>query len=253
MSEVLLADLRRAIEGAADCHQPTPERRFHKHDEYLSYGLKTADFRNVLKEFRPRFLELPLQGRLDLAAKLLGEHVGELGHAGIYIVALSVEELEPGHFPVLDSLMDDFRSWSQVDHFCGNVMQPLLWKYRDDTLVLVEEWNRSTNRWKRRASVVTFTRGVGETGEFTEEVLRLCENLVLDEEDIVQKGVGWALKDNLRSAPERVLPYIKELRRRGVSSTITLYAIRDLKGAEREAVLAVKKGKGKSGRCFGGL
>jgi len=26
-----------------------------------------------------------------------------------------------------------------------------------------------------------------------------------------------------------------------------------LKGAEREAVLAVKKGKGKSGRCFGGL
>lgn len=93
--------------------------------------------------------------------------------------------------------------------------------------------------------MVIFTRRVGETGEFTEEVLRLCENLVLDEEDIVQKGVGWALKDNLRSAPKRVLPYIKELRRRGVSSTITLYAIRDLKGAQRDEILAVKKGKGK--------
>ena len=90
--------------------------------------------------------------------------------------------------------------------------------------------------------MVTFTGKVGESGEFTGEVLRLCENLVRDSEDIVQKGVGWALKDNLRSAPERVLPYIKDLRRRGVSSTITLYAIRDLKGAEREEVLRVKKG-----------
>jgi 3-methyladenine DNA glycosylase AlkD len=88
---------------------------------------------------------------------------------------------------------------------------------------------------------------VGELGEFTEETLRLRENLIWDEEDIVRKGVGWALKDNLRSAPMRVLPYIKELRQREVSSTITLYAIRDLKGAERQAVLAVNEGSGTKG------
>jgi 3-methyladenine DNA glycosylase AlkD len=88
---------------------------------------------------------------------------------------------------------------------------------------------------------VTFVRKIAKSGEFTEEVLHLCENLIWDEEDIVQKGVGWALKDNLRSAPDRILPYIRDLRQRGVSSTITLYAIRDLKGAKRQEVLAAKK------------
>ncbi|UCG22883.1 MAG: DNA alkylation repair protein, partial [Chloroflexota bacterium] len=59
--------------------------------------------------------------------------------------------------------------------------------------------------------------------------------------DLVQKGVGWALKDNLRGDHDKVLAYVKELRRQGVPSTITLYAIRDLKGEERQAVLAIKK------------
>lgn len=241
MIETLTADIRHAIETVTGRLHPKPERRFHKHREYRSYGLRTPDFHKMMKEFRPRFLGCSLQERLDLAAQLLKEHIGELGHVGIYVVALSVEELGPNHFSILDRLPDDFRGWSQVDHFCGGVMMPLLWKYRQETLSLLEAWNRSPVRWKRRASVVTFTRKVGKSGEFTGDVLRLCGNLVRDAEDIVQKGVGWALKDNLRSAPERVLPYIKNLRRQGVSSTIILYAIRDLKGARREEVLSVKK------------
>ena len=64
-----------------------------------------------------------------------------------------------------------------------------------------------------------------------------------DSHDLVQKGVDWALKDTRRGAKEKVLEYVKyvkDLRRRGVLSTITLYAIRDLKGAERKAVLEIR-------------
>jgi 3-methyladenine DNA glycosylase AlkD len=241
MVEKLIFDLRRAIENTTGRSHPVADRRFHKHNEYLSYGLKTADFRQILKAFRPRLLKVALKERLDAAAHLIGKHVGEFGHIGIHLVALSLNELKPYHFPSLDRLLDDFRSWSHVDHFCFEVMQPLLWKYRDETLALVKEWNRAPVRWKRRASVVIFTRKVGESGEFTDEALRLCENLIWDKEDIVRKGVGWALKDNIRSAQKAVLPFIKDLRRQGVSSTITLYAIRDLKGAERNEVLSIKK------------
>lgn len=94
--------------------------------------------------------------------------------------------------------------------------------------------------WKRRASVVTFTRKIWESGEFTDEALELCDNLIWDKEDYVRKGVGWALKGNMRGAKERVLDYVKSLRRKGVSSVITLYAIRDLRGKERETVLNIK-------------
>ncbi len=241
LNDVLLEDVHHAVKAAAGFRRPRPERRFHKHKQYVSYGLYGRVLDEILKKFRPRFLELSLPDRLRLAAGLLAEHIGELGHAGIHLLALSAEALEPSHYDYLDLLLDDFRSWSHVDHFCTEVVKRLLENHRQATIGLLKKWNRSANRWKRRASVVSFVRGVGESGLFTDDVLRLCENLIWDAEDIVRKGVGWALKDNLRSAPDRILPYIKELRRKGVSSTITLYAIRDLKGAKRKEVLAVRK------------
>ena len=133
-----------------------------------------------------------------------------------------------------------FTGWSHVDDVCIAVIQPLLRAHRSETLALLERWNGSANRWKRRASVVAFVRKIGESGEFTEDALRLCENLAFDRQDLVRKGVGWALKDLMRGDRERVLEYVKELRRRGASSTVTLYAIRDLDGRERQEVLAVR-------------
>jgi len=239
----LIGELHQAILNITGHPHPLADRKFHKHDEYLSYGLKASDFRKIMKEFHSRFSELSLQEKMDLASRLLQEHIGELGHAGLYVLTLSVKELGPKNFVYLDGLPQHFRSWSHVDHLSLGVMQPMLWSHRKETLELLEEWSFSPIKWKRRASIVAFTRNAAKMGEFTKEVLRLCENLIWDKEDIVQKGVGWALKDSLRSAPERILPYIKNLRQRGVSSTITLYAIRDLKATKRQEVLAVKRNK----------
>lgn len=237
--DALAADIRAAIAAAAT-GPPTPDRKFNKDDEFIAYGLKTDLWRAVMRPFRPRFAALSLNERLDLAEALLAQRIGELGHSAIYVLALSVRELGPQHCERLDRMADDFTGWSHVDDVCITVLQPLLLAHREATLALLDRWNGSPNRWKRRASVVAFVRKIGESGRFTEEALRLCENLVRDPEDLVQKGVGWALKDVMRGDPKRVVPYVKDLRRRRVPATITLYAIRDLKGAERNAVLAVR-------------
>lgn len=242
MKPNLAIEIEEAIRSAAGDRHPQPERRFHKHDEYISFGLYTSDFWIIMKSFKTRILALGLDDRVVLSECLLTEHIGEFGHAGIHVLALSAGELEPAHFSSLGKLLNDFRSWSHVDHFCADVIKRLLIEYPDETIKLLKAWNKSPNRFKRRASVVAFTRGVASSGQFTDEALSLCDRLIWDPEDIVQKGVGWALKDNMRSSPERVKNYVKELRSLGVSSTITLYAIRDIKGEERQEILAIKKG-----------
>jgi len=110
-------------------------------------------------------------------------------------------------------------------------------------LRLLQKWNRSQNMWKRRASIVAFVWKIGSSGEFTDEALDLCENLIWDEEELVLKGVGWALRDNMQGAKNRVIEYVKSLRRRGVSSKVTLYAVENLKGKERKEVLRIKPEK----------
>ena len=247
MSESTLArEISEAIAAVAS-REPTAGTIFNKPgEEYVAYGITAPDLRRAWKPFRSRILDLAPDERLDLAAQLLAAHVGEIGHTGIHVLALGVPEIGPKDFPALDRMLDDFRGWSHVDDFCGSVLQPLLERYPDAVLKLLDGWTRSPNRWKRRSSVVAFTRKVGESGRYTDTALDFCGRLAFDREDLVQKGVGWALKDCLRGAPERVLAFVKELRRRGAPSTVTLYAIRDLGGQKREEVLAIKPRRSRS-------
>ena len=234
-------EIEAAIVAAAGGREPAAGSIFNKPgEEYVAYGITAPELRRAWKPFRSRILDLSRPERLDLAARLLAAHIGEIGHAGIHVLALSTPELGPKDLPALDRMLDDFRGWSHVDDFCSSVLQPLLERYPEAVLKLLDRWTRSPNRWKRRSRVVAFTRKVGESGRYADTALDFCDRLAFDAEDLVQKGVGWALKDCLRGAPDRVIAFVKDLRRRGAPATVTLYAIRDLKGARREAVLAIK-------------
>ena len=225
-------------------------RRFsetmHKIPGVKSYGLTTPEIHAVRREFRDHFSRLTTEQRLKLGRRLLKNAFEEPKHIGIGLIAMSLHALPPSRFDLLDELMGRCNSWSITDSFSLDVMQPLLERFPARTLALLRQWNRSDHLWKRRASVVTFTRKAGASGHWTEPALALCENLVNDPEDLIRKGVGWALKDLMRGDETRVIEYVKDLRRRGVSSTVTLYAIRDLTGAKRKAVLAIK-GPGREG------
>jgi 3-methyladenine DNA glycosylase AlkD len=234
-------DVEAAIAREAGGRRPASDTIFNKPgEEYVGYGLKVPALYRVFRSFKVQILDLTLEQRLDLAARLLKRRIGEVGHAGIHVLRLSAKSLSPKHFRAIEKMADDFTGWSHVDDFCDGVLQPMLQLYPEQTMRLLERWTRSTNRWKRRSSVVAFTRKLGASGQYVDQVLTFSDRLAFDPEDLVQKGVGWALKDNMRGNKRRVLAYVKELRRRGAPSTVTLYAIRDLKGAERDAVLAIK-------------
>lgn len=219
-------------------------KRYHKYEGYESYGLLTPVLRNLLKQHKKDIQALDCKDTLTLAQRFFSSHIEEQVLTGNYVLQLKIDCLNPSKLNYLDKVLDHFRSWSQIDDFCvegGKVLHPLLLKYPKETLALLKKWNKSSNMWKRRASVVPFTRKVGESGKFTKEGLELCANLVWDKEDLVQKAVGWALKDMMRGNKQKVLDYVKQIRESGVPSTITLYAIRDLKGKERQEVLSISR------------
>ncbi len=125
MTGKLISDIHQAIRNITGRQNPVPDRQFHKHDEYLSYGLSVSEFRNLIKEFQPQFLKLSLQESMDLAERLLQEHVGELGHVGLYILTLIVKDLTPQHFTYLDGLPEHFRELvSCRPHRYGSVTAP---------------------------------------------------------------------------------------------------------------------------------
>ncbi len=239
-AEQLYTGLVQAIRQRGDPAVVAKARQWFKNQNYRPYGMWASGYKEVERQFRKDIQQLPLRGRLHLARWLVLSGFAEEIDFANATLTWSVKAFGPGDFAYLDEHLNHFHGWSNTDDFCVHVLQPLLLRYPNQTLALLRDWNVSENPWKRRASVVTFVRKVGALGKFTHPALELCENLLSDHEDLVQKGVGWALKDLMRGDNRQVLEYVKSLRRRGVPATITQYAIRDLKGAERQAVLDIK-------------
>ncbi len=224
-----------------------PDSKYEKHVAEMIktpgvqwYGIRTPDVDALIKGFEPQFERLSPHQRLRLAKRFYRSGYVEQSSFGLRLVQMTLDAITPDNFDFLDEVIVHCNNWGTCDSFALNVVQPLLDSHYHETVALLREWNSSDNLWKKRASVVVFTRDAGTSGLYTNLVLELCDNLVDNPEELVQKGVGWALKDNLKGNRKVVLEYIKDLRRRGVPSTITLYAIRDLKGTVRQSVLKIK-------------
>lgn len=218
-------------------------KRYHKYDGYESWGLSSPEFAQVMKKYKKKILDLNCDEILELSKMLYKTKISEPIFAGTFVLENRLNCSDKKWLPFFDEVLEYFISWGTIDDFCIDVLQPVLSKYPKETLRFLKKWNQSKNMWKRRTSVVAFVRKIGESGKFTDEALALCENLIWAEEDMVQKGVGWCLKDIMRGDKKKVFDYVKKLRKRDVPATITLYAIRNLKGKERSEILEIKHNK----------
>ncbi|MFW9895304.1 MAG: DNA alkylation repair protein [Candidatus Thorarchaeota archaeon] len=219
-------------------------QNFYEKHGYKSYGLRVPETEKIIKNYVNQFKDLSLKERFDLSRKFYRSEYINQTHFGLKLLEINTPDLKPQNFEFLDELLNYITNWGPTDSFSLYIMQPLLRKYPNETKQLIKKWNISDHIWKKRASVVTFTRKIGLEGEYVNFLLELCDNLIWDKEDLVRKAVGWALKDNMFGKnKEIVLNYVKKLRKMGVSSTITLYAIRKLKGKERDTILKIKSPK----------
>jgi 3-methyladenine DNA glycosylase AlkD len=77
----------------------------------------------------------------------------------------------------------------------------------------VFRWAKSPNRWRRRAGCVALIRGAREQ-RFFAEIVRLSNQLLHDEDDMVQKGLGWLLRETAKADPKRTVPYLMKIRKK---------------------------------------
>lgn len=214
----------------ADANEPDPR--------YKSYGVRAPAKKKIFAAHRSAIRTLSLQKQVELASLLIQSEFGEQQDIGLFILQKYPHYFSPERFPYLDNLVRCLHGWSKVDAFTGSLLRDVLFQHPREFKELVRTWNVHSDMWLRRASVVLFTRKVAKSGQFTDFALDMCNSLIYAEEDLVRKGVGWALKDMMRSDKERIKSYVQQLRNQNVSSVITLYAIKELKGQERADFLA---------------
>jgi 3-methyladenine DNA glycosylase AlkD len=114
-------------------------------------------------------------------------------------------------FRLLTSWLDRVSSWADHDALAHDLLAPMLAAEpaRSRQVFL---WVKSPNRWRRRAACVALIRGAREH-RFFPQIVWLSNRLLKDEDDMVQKGLGWLLRETAKADPRRTVPYLMRIRK----------------------------------------
>jgi 3-methyladenine DNA glycosylase AlkD len=175
----------------------------------------TPSVRRLRRDWSRRLAAAPASVVLELAERLVGQ--GEWERFIAY-------ELVAGHAPASDALNAarlrrlgrGLTSWGAVDCF-GCYLAGPAWRRGQVPTRLIERWARSHDRWWRRAALVTTValnvRARGGTGD-VRRTLRICRLLVDDRDDMVVKGLSWALRALVPHEPRAVAAFLVRHRER---------------------------------------
>ncbi len=139
-------------------------------------------------------------------------------------------------FKIFESwLKNHVRGWGSCDNICCNIIGPFLYMY-PEFIKKSTAWTKSKNQWFRRAAAVSLIYSLRQKKQL-KTTFKVADILMMDEEDLVQKGYGWMLKVAADSYRKEVFAYV--LRHKKVMPRTALrYAIEKMPAHMRKKAMS---------------
>lgn len=117
------------------------------------------------------------------------------------------EKYEPEDFQLFEKWITNYvNNWATCDTLCNHTIGEFIEMF-PEYIVKLKDLARSHNRWLRRASSVTLIIPARK-GKFLNEILEIADILLLDKDDLVQKGYGWMLKAASEANQQEIVDYV---------------------------------------------
>jgi 3-methyladenine DNA glycosylase AlkD len=201
-----------------------------------SHGWYTAELRRAAVAFRREVRkDHGLDFLIDVADQLFSGSVLEEKVAAVFLLEKLDREFGEREFKRFASWLDRISSWADHDALVHDLIAPMI-SSKPGRARIVFRWAKSPNRWRRRAACVALVRGA-RAKMFFSEITRLSDLLVSDQDDMVQKGLGWLLRETAKSDRKRTVRYLTKIR--GTATRLVLRtACETLPRATRQRILA---------------
>jgi 3-methyladenine DNA glycosylase AlkD len=112
--------------------------------------------------------------------------------------------------------------WGSCDDLCTHALGYLLYRF-PELVPKTTPWAYAENRWQRRASAVVFVYSLRRK-LLLDSAFERADILLHDDEDLVQKGYGWMLKEAANHYPKKVFQFVMD-RKATMPRTSLRYAI----------------------------
>ena len=203
-------------------------------EEVRSHGWYTADLRRYARALHKELAaNQPLL--LDVAERLFAGSFLEEKALAVTMLERSLKRFGAAEFARFERWLGKVSSWADHDALAMYLIGPML--VADPARVKRPlRWAVSPNRWRRRAAAVSLIHGI-RRGLFYGEAVAVTETLVADRDDMVQKGLGWMLREWAKHDPRAALPVLIDIRARA-SRLVLRTACEKLTPGQRARVLS---------------
>jgi 3-methyladenine DNA glycosylase AlkD len=227
--------IRRVLKDGGSAPHAEGVQWFFK-EEIKSRGWYTAELRKVAVRFRRSILkEMGQDFLVRVADDLFSGDVLEEKVFAVFLLQTLTTSFGDAEFKLFETWLDRISSWADHDGLVHYLIAPMI-VAKPKRVAKVFRWAKSRDRWHRRGACVALIQGTRKK-MFFPEITRLSGLLLDDEDDMVQKGLGWLLRETAKFNPQRTLPYLMKIRRKAPRLVLRT-ACETLPSAMKERVLA---------------
>lgn len=206
------AQIRRALKDGGSLEHAAGVQWFFK-EEIKSHGWYTSDLRRAVRCCRKEILrEHEFDFLVEVADQLFSGQILEEKIAAVFLLENLTDKCGDGEFSLFESWLDRVSCWADHDGLVHYLVSPMV-AARPSRVKAVFHWARSGDRWHRRAACVALIRGA-RAKMFFPEVVKLSDSLIVDKDDMVQKGLGWLLRETTKFDAKQAVPYLLKIRAR---------------------------------------
>jgi len=205
----IIDDIRRELKEISDETIRKSSQNFFK-EKILCYGIKTATVQKIGKEYFKVIKDKPKTEIFDLCDKLWQSGYMEESFIACNWSYFVHKEYKPEDFKVFEKWVGWYiTNWASCDTLCNHTVGEFLEMY-PEYITELKQWAQSENKWMRRAAAVSLIIPARK-GKFMKEIIEIANILLLDKEDLVQKGYGWMLKASSEAYQNEVFEYVKAI------------------------------------------
>ena len=202
------------------------------------YNVGTKNVRSLARAiYTANREEWTVDGAMRFADAVMRDPYLETKSVAIEVVARYRRSFSPRLLPAWKRWLagDLSANWATTDSICGLLIGPLLVEHQR-LIPVMRTWATHRNMWVRRASAVALIPAV-RRGLAHDVAYEVAEVLHADEQDLIQKAVGWMLRELAKQDPGRLERYLRA-HGAAIPRTTLRYAIERFPPAKRQALLA---------------
>src|SRR5215469_7712138 len=202
----IAAHIRTVLKNGGSAPHSAEVQHFFKH-EVTSRGWYTAELRKVAKRFKRAILAENGQAYLlQVADQLFTGEVLEEKNFAVMLLEGMTPQFRRAEFDLFESWLDRVTSWADHDGLVHYLIGPMV-AAESTYLSHLPRWAKKKTVWHQRAAAVSLIHSTRQHKNFG-DIQRITEVLLASKDDMVQKGLGWLLREAVKANPKEAVAYV---------------------------------------------